>query len=246
MSKNDIDERIEELNQDLDPFFLMSHDDGIYSLCLDSDELNDDGRAAFNAYAKEAGKLVRDEQGFYAYGSGYDWEAAFREAFKYDPNLKRIHFDCESGGFYCYGFDLEMMANFGKRFKELCADTERFIPIVSEGIRQYDNRWAEAERQSHTIRGRIWACPKAEFEVKTPQGEFKVEAGEGKELLEGTRPSIISKTGDVELPAEDFLNQTVTVWQRDLFEKYLFRLKVESQPELEPEQEETLAPSLEL
>lgn len=241
MSKNNIDKRIEELNKDLDPFYLVSHDDGMYSLCLYINGLKDDyGQAAFDAYAKEIGEPIRDEQGFYSYGSGYDWEAAFREAFKDDPNLKRIRFDCEAGGFFCDGFDLEMMADFGKRFKELCEDTERFIPIVSEGIRQEKYRQAEAERVSHTVRGHILQHPFAKFEIQTQQGNFKLKAGKGKKLLDGTLTGVTSKAGGVELTADEFLDQTVTASQRDLFDDNSYKLKAET------EQEETLAPSLKL
>ena len=130
MNKENIDERIEEFNKILAPFYLVSHDDGMYSLCLYINVLKDDyGQAAFDAYAEAKGEPSRDEHGFVAYGSGDDWAAAFREAFKDDVNLKRIHFDCESSGFFCRGFDLDLMADFGKRFKDLCEDTERFIPI---------------------------------------------------------------------------------------------------------------------
>ena len=67
MSKNHIDKRIEALKKDLDPFYLVPHDDGTYSLCLYINGLNDDyGQAAFDAYAKEMGEPIRDEQGFYS------------------------------------------------------------------------------------------------------------------------------------------------------------------------------------
>lgn len=46
--------------------------------------------------------------GFYTHGSGYEWEAAFRQAFEDDPNIDKITFDCESGGFFCWADSLDL------------------------------------------------------------------------------------------------------------------------------------------
>ncbi len=136
MKEKSIEQKIEALNKELSPFYLVPHDKGTFGLCLYINGLPEDyGQAPFDAYAREMGEPIRDKQGYVTYGSGEDWESAFKEAFKDEPNLKRITFDSEGCGFYCDGDDLDMMADFGKRFKALCEDTEKFTPIVSQGIK---------------------------------------------------------------------------------------------------------------
>lgn len=235
------EERIKALNRELDPFYLMEGSDGRFSLCARMNYMDEEfGQAAFDAYAESIGEDPRDEQGYITYGSGYDWAAAFKEAFKDDPNLKRIHFDCEGSGFFCDGDDLEMMADFGKRFRELSLDTERFTPIVSAGIKNEAIQMAEEERLSHTVRGYVMKHQMAEFHVLTAQGYFKLGAGEGRKLLSGVKRIVPSFSNNVELTAEEFLDLKVTDAQQDLFDKNLFKLMAEQ------DQEELLAPTLKL
>jgi len=49
---------------------------------------------------------VCDERGLKTHGNGYEWDAAFREAFADEPNIERIIFDSEAGGFFCNCDDL--------------------------------------------------------------------------------------------------------------------------------------------
>ncbi len=232
------EERIKELNQELEPFYLVDHNNGRFSLCARMNYMGEEfGWASFDAYAVEIGEDPRDEQGYVTYGSGYDWAAAFKEAFKDDPNLKRIHFDCEGCGFFCDGDDLEMMVDFGKRFRELSLDTEKFTPIVSAGIKNEAIRMAEEERLSHTVRGHIMKHQSAKFHIRTADGDFKLKAGDGKKMLDGSMASITSRTG-VELTADEFLDQRVTASQQDLFDENSFKLMAEM------EQEEILAPKI--
>lgn len=60
------------------------------------------------------GEPAYSKNGLKTHGSGYEWEAAFREAFKDDPNIQRILFDCEAGGFFCYANDLTLLEDFRK------------------------------------------------------------------------------------------------------------------------------------
>ena len=117
-------EQIEAFNQANPPFYIVDHEDGSFSLCLPLDFLTNEYRdycqEAFDAYAVEIGEPPVDQHGSIAYGNGYDWEAAFQEAFKDDPNIGKIVFDCELGGFFCYADDLSLIEDFGKRFKEIC------------------------------------------------------------------------------------------------------------------------------
>ena len=152
-------ERIEAFNKAIAPFYIVDHEDGGYSLCLPLDLLSDDYypycQDAFNAYAEENGEPARDENGLKTHGNGYEWEAAFRQAFADDPNIGRILFDCEAGGFFCECADLSLIEDFGKRFKEICEDTERFTPIVSEGIKNAEARRAEQEKLMRTVKGSL-------------------------------------------------------------------------------------------
>ncbi len=234
------EQRIDELNQELDPFYLVDHGNCTFSLCAMINEMDEEfGQAAFDAYAEEIGEDPRDEQGYITFGSGYDWASAFKEAFKDDPNLKRIRFDCEGSGFFCDGDDLEMMADFGKRFRALCQDTEKFTPIVSEGMKNEAIRQAEEERLAHTVRGQIMSHPLAEFHVRTADGDFKVAAGNGKKLLDGSMATITSLSG-VELTADEFLDQRISASQQDLFDENSFKLMAEM------EQEEILSPTMKM
>lgn len=231
------EERLKVVNQELEPFYIVDHSNGTFSLCGRINYMEEEfGQAAFDAYAEEIGEEPRDEQGYITYGSGYDWESAFKEAFKDDKNLKMLKFDSESSMFCCYGDDLDMMIDFGSRIRELSLDTEKFTPIVSAGIKNEAQRRAEEETLSHTVRGHIMQSPMAEFQVRTADGDFKLEAGDGKKLLDGSMASITSNAG-VELTAEEFLDQRVTASQQDLFDENSFKLMAEM------EQEEILAPS---
>ena len=99
-----VKERIEAFNEENRPFYIVDHDDGKFSLCLPlgfiSGEYEDFGQKAFDAYALEIGEPAVDSRGFQTHGNGYEWEAAFCQAFEGDPNLRRFAFDCESSGFF--------------------------------------------------------------------------------------------------------------------------------------------------
>ncbi len=235
------EERIEELNRELEPFYLVDLHNGKFSLCARINYMGEEfGWASFDAFAISNGEDPRDEQGYVTYGSGDDWASAFKEAFKDDHNLKRISFDCEESLFSCDGDDLEMMADFGQRLRELCQDTERFTPIVSAGIKNAAQIRAEEERMGNTVRGYLIKNPMAEYDIRTPQGNFKLDAGTGQALLDGTLLTIISESDGVELTADEFLDHQVTASQQDLFDENVFKLKAEI------EQKEVLAPSMKM
>lgn len=97
------EKQIDNFNNTNAPFYVVAHDDGRFSLCLPIDLLSDEYyqycQTAFDNYAKEIGDEVCDERGLKTYGNGYEWDAAFREAFADEPNIERIIFDSEAGGF---------------------------------------------------------------------------------------------------------------------------------------------------
>ncbi len=134
-----IKQRIEEFNKGNVPFCIVSDDGRNYSLCLflSSDSNGFYGKEAFETYAKEMGEPFKDEYGLYTHGSGYEWEAVFKKAFKNEEGLTQIVFDSEAGAFFCNCEDLSVLEDFGKRFKALCEDMDKFIPLVSAGIKEY-------------------------------------------------------------------------------------------------------------
>lgn len=159
-----IKKRIEAFNENNRPFYIVDHDDGKFSLCLPLDllrgEYEDFGQAAFDAYALEIGEPPMDSRGFQTHGNGYEWEAAFRQAFADDPNIDKILFDCEAGGFFCYTADLSLLEEYGAKFRKICTDTEKFTPIVSQGIKGMEQWLAEQEKLMSTVRGAFLENPR--------------------------------------------------------------------------------------
>lgn len=234
-----IQERIEAFNTNNAPFHIVDHEDGRFSLCLPLDFLSEEYHPycqdAFNAYAAEIGEPAYNKHGLRLHGNGYEWEAAFRQAFADDPNIGRILFDSEAGGFFCDCDDLSLIEDFGKRFKEICEDTERFVPIVSEGIKNAKEREAAEERLLRTVKGQLMRRPDCTFDIMTPDGIVTVAPQDGKKLLCGETPQI--KINGTYFAACELLEQEVTDFQMDLFDRKHIKLVT-----IEPEQE--LAPTL--
>lgn len=226
-------ERIEAFNKAFAPFYIVDHKDGGYSLCLPLDLLSDDYypycQDTFDAYAEEVGEPARNENGLQTHGNGYEWEAAFRQTFADDPNIGRILFDCEAGGFFCECDDLSLIEDFGKRFKEICEDTERFTPIVAEGIINAEARRAEQEKLMRTVKGSLMQHPQSIFEIMTPDGSIRITPEDNKKLLGGEMQFV--KIGGVTFAAYELLDQEVVDSQTDLFDNKLIRMKTEEAPE---------------
>ena len=226
-------QRIDKFNQENPPFYIVDHEDGENSLCLALDMRGDEYypycQDAFDAYAAEIGEPAYSHNGLKTHGSGYEWEAAFREAFKDDPNIGRILFDCEMGGFFCDANDLALLEDFGSRFKDICEDTERFIPIVSEGIKNAEAWEAEQERLMKTVRGQLMKNPSAVFDIMTPDGNIRLTTKESKALLDGEMHFI--KIGGITFSAYELLNQEITDMQTDLFDQNLVRMKTDDPEE---------------
>mgnify|MGYP002541985130 FL=1 len=138
------EKQIEDFNITNAPFYVVAHDDGRFSLCLPIDLLSDEYypycQTAFDNYAKGIGDEVCDERGLKTHGNAYEWDAAFREAFADEPNIERIIFDSEAGGFFCNCDDLQILTDFGSRFKNICENTELFAKTIAEGIKNADER----------------------------------------------------------------------------------------------------------
>lgn len=229
-----IKERIKTFNYTNRPFYLVGLGDGKFSLCLPLDMLPDEYypycQEAFDAYAAETGVSPQLLSGRHRFGDGYDWQAAFCQAFAGDPDLEKISFDCEASGFFCGCDDLTILEQYGAKFREICTDTARFIPVVSQGIRSMEQRMKEQERLMKTVRGQLMGKPKAVFHIMTPDGAVTLHPADAKELLDGTRTTI-----DIEgthYAAFELLDQEVVAFQTDLFNDNCIRMKTE-EPNLE-------------
>ena len=224
-----IKERIEVFNRENKPFYIVDHGGCKFSLCLPLDMLPDEYypycQEAFDAYAEEIGASKYLLSGRHRFGDGYDWQAAFCQAFAGDPNLDKISFDCEASGFFCTCQDLAILEQYGAAFREICTDTARFIPIVSQGIQRMEQQMKEQELLMKTVRGQLMENPNAIFHIMTPYGNVSLHPMDTKELLDGTRSTI-----DIEgthYAAFELLDQEVTASQTDLFNSNCFRMKTE-------------------
>ena len=233
-----IKERINKFNQANAPMYIVNHGDGEYSLCLPLCFLPKPyrhfGQEAFNQYAKQIGEPVM-EQGAYTHGNGYEWETVFKKAFEKNNDLNKIDFDCEAGGFFCYSEDLSVLESLGSQFRNICLDKEGFAELVSTALKEAVFRKKEEEKLSDTLRGFFMECPKSEAEIRTPDGDIRLTAEQGQQLLNGTLKSIM--IGDSEVNAEDFLSQEITHISQDLFHDEHFQLKTKWP-------EETIEPSI--
>lgn len=206
-----------------------------HSLCLAFAFVDGDfGQHAFNAYAQEIGEPIKDDLGFYSHGSGYEWEAAFKEAFKDDPDLRRIRFDCEASGFFCYCEDLPLLKDFGRRFKDLVDDTEVFTEVVSRGIKAYEKQRDEFAKIEFKIIGRLTRHPDSNFLIRTVQGDVRLTPGDIKELLDGSKNILL--VGGQHMSAKDFLTQDAYHIQPDLFDRNTFHLITNEAEKLQEQQ----------
>lgn len=230
-----IEKEIREFDELNRPFYLVDHDNGTFSLCLAFAFIDDDfGQDAFNAYSQEIGEPIKDELGFYSHGSGYEWEAAFKEAFKGDPNLRRIQFDCEASGFFCCCDDLSLLKDFGRRFKTLVDDTEAFKKVVFKGIKAYENQRGEFAKIEFKIMGRLTRHPDSNFLIRTVQGDVRLTPDDIKGLLDGSKNTLL--VGEQHMRAEDFLMQDAYHIQPDLFDRNTFQLITNEAEELQEQQ----------
>ena len=133
----DIKQQIKKFDEENKPFYMVDHGDGVYSLCLPLSSLKgeyyDFKQEAFNQYAIRAGEPVTDGR-FYTHGDGYEWEYVFAKAFEGEENLKKISFDCEAGGFFCYSSDFDVLSEYGRRFREMCMNEQEFTELVCSAL----------------------------------------------------------------------------------------------------------------
>lgn len=222
----EIKQRIDQFNQENPPFYIVAHDDGKFSLCLPLDLLSDEyrlyGQDAFDAYAAELGEPVCDEYGLKTHGSGYEWETAFREAFKDDPGIDKISFDCEAAGFFCNANELSLIENFGKRFRDICEDTENFVPLVCKALSQAAQE-TEYHINNDTVKYNIDSYTRWSMEIITPEQHLQIEAGQGVALWEGRNITALDMDcgNVVEVKAKELLRYHVTECKEDSDKRHL-------------------------
>lgn len=136
-----------------------------------------------------------------------------------------IRFDSEAGGFFCDSDDLSLIEEFGKKFQQICRDTEQFLPLIAEGNRHAEERWAEQEKLEKTVKGYLMHSPTATFEILTPDGSIRLTPEDTRELLSG-QMKFVRIEGTI-YSAEELLNQEIEGSQTDLFHSDLVRLKTE-------------------
>ena len=124
---------------------------------------------------------------------------------------------------YCN--DLDLLEEYGARFKAICENTAAFIPIVSAGIKHKDWWEEEQEQRMKTVRGRLMANPNCTFEIMSPYGSVRITPDMTKQLLAG-KMDIVEIDGVLYTDCE-LLDQEVTGYQKDLFDSNLIRMVTE-------------------
>lgn len=219
--------RINEFNRENKPFYIVDHDDGTFALCLPftffTGQYADYCQTAFDNYAKSIGDPVCNGLGLRTHGNGYEWEAAFRQAFRNDPNIGRVIFDCEAGGFFCSCDDLDIIEDFGIRFKDLCENTDHFTEVIAQGVKNQEEWEREQEKLMKTVRGQLMKNPNCVFEIMTPDGNARFSPNDIKLLLSGAMNTVL--IDDCHYAAFELLDQEVLQMQVDIFDDSRIRMK---------------------
>lgn len=233
-------QKIRAFNESSDPFYLVDHGDEI-SLCCVFHPLPDSvfslGQEAFNRYAERIGDPVTDRYGLYTHGSGYEWEYVFRKAFEKDPNIGKVSFDCEAGGFFCYGDSVDMMADFGRRFLQIMNDTESLTELISQAVPEGEQREAERQQLRRTVRGFLMEHPNATLDLMTPDSSFHLTPENGKALLDGNSAAIQSGLPDAAcgVDADQILDMQICAQNQDRSDSNHYFMIAESPVEDESE-----------
>ena len=209
-----VQERIDRFNRDNAPFYLVDLDSKGYSLCLAlsflPDEYEDFGQDAFNRYAEKIGDPIL-ENGLYTHGNGYEWAEVFKKIFESDPNLSKIRFDCEAGGFFCDADDLALLENMGKRFRAVCMDAPRFAELTVSALQEAAIREDQEREMLKTVRGFLTLNPKATVDLVVEEGHIRLHPEQAQALLQSPYIKIVdSNTGmATQYLASEILDQKI-------------------------------------
>lgn len=234
-----VEERIRQFNQENAPFYLVAHDGKSYSLCLAlsflPEEYEDFGQAAFNRYAEKIGDPIM-KNGLFTHGNGYEWEAVFKKYFESDPDLSKIRFDCEGGGFFCDADDLAVLEDMGKRFREVCMDTSRFTELTVTALQEAAVREEQESEMRKTVRGFLTQNPQATVDLVVEEGHIRLNPEQAKALLESMYIKIMdSNTGvAVQYLASEILDQKIQFQHAVAFGEEHYTIIAEQQGYEEP------------
>ncbi len=212
------------------PFYIVDHDDGTYSLCLPftfcDDAITENCQKTFDAYAESIGVPAVNKYGIHAYGSGYDWEEVFRQAFQNDPKLQEVRFDSEAGGFFCNADDLEVLTDLGTRFYEICKEPDQFAMHLPAAMQRAENRqvWGKADVSAYTsIRDFLQQNPIATLTVVTTEGYVKLEPKDIRRMLVDEESAVC--IGNRETTARWILDQKLGLSERNAADPNLLRIE---------------------
>jgi len=217
--------KIARFNQENKPFAVLDIQTGRFSLELRFTfffgKYRDFGREVFRQYALECEEAPEE------YGSGYDWETIFKKMFEHDVRLQEIEFDSEAGGFYCYSSNLDLLIEFGSRFKRVCENKEQFAALVSTALAEEKQR-KQYDYDNRTLRWHLQDCARCSLEIETPECHLFIERGHAKKLLKGIDIEVYDCRTEKynRMPAKELLNLSIGEREDD-WEHYHVRMKTD-------------------
>lgn len=102
-------------------------------------------------------------------------------------------------------------------------DEERFTELVCTALKEDAERERQMERRRDTIRGFLTENPQCSADIMTPDGLVQLNAGQKKQLLDGSLKTVAS--GDLKIDAEGLLCQKIMDMQQDLFRPGHFQIR---------------------
>lgn len=197
---------IAKLNEKCAPFYLVDHENGIFSLCYPFSFVDEKyrfyGQEAFDKYAEKLGEPARDIGGYCTHGDGYEWAIVFNNYFENDRDFSWLHTDCEASGFFCYCDDLKTIAEIGLRFKHLIDDMDTFAETVCYALEENKTKQTAEQDYRKTMYYFLQNAPLADMILAISDGEFLISEDQLKGLRDGTKN--IAHISDYEMSSEDF------------------------------------------
>lgn len=181
-------EKINQFIRENKPFVIVDYGTGKFGLDLMftffTGKYKDYGRDVFSQYALACGESIQTESGGYRYGSGYDWDTVFKKVFENDRRLREITFDSEAGGFFCHSQSLDLLLEFGTRFRHVCENKEQFAKVVSTALSEKEQQ-DQYDFEHKTLRFHLQDCLQCSLEIETPSRHLYIGGGKIRELLRG-------------------------------------------------------------
>lgn len=197
------------------------------------------GQEAFDRYSIENGEPVMTEDGIRRHGNGYEWEMVFKAAFVHDSRIQEINFDCEARGFYCDAGDLDLMIEFGSRFRKLCEGAEQFSQLVSKALSE-KARQDKYDIEHQTLRFHLRDCSRCSLEIETPSRHLYIGGGKLRKLLKGIDIEVYDMITETacQIPAKDLLELWIEEREDD---REYFTVRMKSSHEIGEHHEQKMA-----